>query len=126
MEVKRQVEGLTEQVQAISAYAINSDAGVPFIDQVQATGKRMGLETTISSVDTKQFTNKAGLEYLTMRIKARGDWSRVWSFLKYIENLPYGLSIDAVDVSFVTLQDKPKTESTWEGTFDIKVLKKKE
>lgn len=84
----------TEEERAALNRAFFSDEGdsVSFLGDIESFADSVGLDLTTEGLDK---ITKDGSEYITMTFVYSGDERQVFSFTKYLENLPYHSSITA-------------------------------
>ncbi|MSR73361.1 hypothetical protein EXS61_02040 [Candidatus Parcubacteria bacterium] len=93
----RVVEEQKDKIAEIGLYFLHKNEVVPFIETVENSGRKTGVEVTIVTVDVGVGEGENAM--LTMRFEARGSWNNVNRFISYIENLPYKVSLSKVDVT---------------------------
>lgn len=107
---EKTAEELSEKIQKLDSYFLHKDDVVPFIESIEKAGKKSGVEASIVSVGVSgapemvesSGTSSGGVvqdknsEVLALRLDVKGTWSDVLSFVSYIENLPYKVSIGGV------------------------------
>lgn len=116
---------ITPQLQEIDSYFIGPDGEVPFIDSLEARAQSLQLKTEITSVQIEKSKNLAPkkLEYLTLRLKVNGSWKNVYTFISLLQNIPYQVTLDQVDLTASVNEERPQG-TTWQATSIIKILKK--
>jgi hypothetical protein len=149
------VEEQREQIEKVDSYFLHKSEVVPFIEMIEDAGRKSGVQVLISNVGVEgavgiasDGTGGAGAgagsgagevataekkdQTLTLRLDAKGSWSNVTRFVSYVENLPYKVSIERVDLNrsssvaqfFATSEDKKSSLGTpsWNVAVDMNVL----
>ena len=86
-------------------FVLTEERLVSLIENLESTGRTLGLETEILSVGKVE--DKKSEEDLPIRIaiETRGSWNGAFNFLRAVENLPYLVIMEEVDFS--------KVENIW-------------
>lgn len=100
----------------LSSYFITEDKIIGFIESVEAVGDYSKTDVTLSAINTDDFNNleKGNSGHLKTHIDIKGDWSNVMKALILIENMPYSISINNMNLLFAS--------GKWSMAFDIEVL----
>jgi hypothetical protein len=119
----------------IQSYFIPMDGMVGFLNGLQDIGKGNNLEIKINSVNviTDTSTTTSIFETVSMTSEVVGAWQDVYRFVTLVELLPFGVSINGVNLERTSSDFLPSTSqkksdpkvSLWRGTVDISVLKLK-
>lgn len=125
---------LKEDIQKLGTYFLTKDDVVSFIETVEQAGVTSGVDLTIGSVDViPQVLTEGQLEdtheTLTLRVDAVGSWSGIFTFLEYIQHMPYNIQINRVSVSKVSSvvpffggkEDVGQKVPQWNSSFEIQV-----
>ena len=111
------IEG--ERAQLETHFAQSSDV-VPFLDTIEKLSSKAGTKAEVTSVDIAK--DNTGL---LVGMKASGSFAGVYKFLTLLENSPYELEFDGVDMHQQTILGDGKkvaTVRTWNVIFKIKLL----
>jgi hypothetical protein len=95
-------ENYREHLETLEEVSLTGAKLVPLIEKIEETGRKLGLEVRIFSVDELEEENAHKIK---IDLGADGEWAQVFSLLRVIESLPEGAIIE--DVSFA------KNESQW-------------
>jgi len=106
VSIRQQLNQLTEEIEDIDNYFIDSENVAQFLDRLDLLATDVFFE--IQSVDLEEAKFYGGELGITM--KASGEWSDVINFIIKIENLDKKILIDAVRLSSVFNTDT-KTNS---------------
>jgi len=109
--IDRTLEQLGDGIQKVSAYFLQKEDVVLFIETIEGAASKSGLTISINSVGIDEQIQKtpkqkngtsssvmASKETFSLRAQVRGAWSDIMHFTTYIENLPYHLNIRRVTV----------------------------
>lgn len=124
---REQISSLQRSVKSIEAerdllnshFAQSSDA-VPFLDTIEQLASSVGATPEITSVNILK-DNSA----LTVDLKASGSFDSVYKFLLLLENSPYELELDSVDMQNTNagaLPDGKTVSAKWQITLSLKLL----
>jgi hypothetical protein len=112
-------------IDTLQNFFVKKQGEVEFIEYLEQSAKKGGLEIKIDSVSldsTKEMASNA-MEYLVLRFNVSGSWVQVWGFSQTLEVLPYSIDVDSLAL-LRTDTDKTKP-AVWKGVYNIRVLKKK-
>ena len=76
---------------AFSKLVLGKDTIVPMIEKIELAGRRLGIDAEITSVEE-------GENGFRLFIEAEGDWAGAFSYLKAIENLPYRVVFERMNL----------------------------
>lgn len=88
---------------------LSSDKTVSLIENIEAAGRNLGLETEIASVDKVEGKQASDPAMIRIIIKTEGSWNPTLSFLRAMESLPYRVLIDEYTITALvanTISDK--------------------
>ncbi len=100
-------------------FAQSSDV-VPFLNTIGQLGAPVGATVVISSVETSTDNSS-----LVVDLKATGTFGQVYKFLTLLENSPYEISFNSMDMHELVVPTTPNEKvgiSQWEGDFEIQLL----
>lgn len=107
----------TEEGAALTNYFIDSENVVAFIEELEGLAKKQNLGMSVRTVDTPNKTvGERTYPIVQITFIVEGSWSNVMSFVYFVENLPYRLSIENSKFSSLT---KDGTTTTWTGSFTV-------
>ena len=89
---------------------------VPFLNKIEDMGKGVGTKAEVSSIEIAN--DNTGL---IMQMKDVGTFSRVYKFITLLENSPYELEFNSINMYSGSTDLKTK-ESLWEASFTIKLV----
>jgi len=128
-------------ISKIDSYFIPKDGVVTFINEIENLGKSTDVSTTISSIepliiDVKE--KNSFKETLSVKLEAVGSWKNVYQFVSLLENLPYGIVIDEVQIKLMdstdtlpfksgssTIERIRNSNEMWKIVVDFTILKLK-
>jgi hypothetical protein len=119
-ENKKNEEFLTELSKAtesdrtkLSTYFISEDDILSFITAIESTEKISSTTVVISSI-----SNDTANNHIKANIDIKGGWINVRKALSMIENLPYSINIDSMNLNF-------DSSNRWNMTLGIRALSTK-
>jgi hypothetical protein len=132
MSMDRMVKNATSDIDLVNSSVVASDGDVKFIENLEGIAKDNGLTMKIDSLVFENNPSVASSSMVLFNIKANttGAWAGTYRFLAQIESLPFKIKVsnlaflNAVDET-VFDANKLKSDSVWQGKFEISVLKYK-
>lgn len=92
-----------EDIRAFDSLVLNSDKLVPLIENLEETGRVLGLSTNILSVEKTEDKESPEPDIIRIIIEAQGSWAKTIFFLRAIESLPYRTMIEGSNLSKVEI-----------------------
>jgi len=104
-------------------YFVDKNNVVSFVEKIEGLGRKAGVKSEISSLNSSKFKgpNREELEKVSIKIKAVGYWDNIYSLVSYTESLPYKIEINKVVFSIV---DPKKWPRQWNVEIELSVLEK--
>ena len=132
--IERSSRNIEIQKIKIASYFVPAGGAINFIADLERVAADFGLEYTtqnISEENTEELDHQ-GKGFLRVTFSASGSWKNIMRLLRFVESLPYGLSIDKVDLN--TDKGVPGVEDAsgnvsarkWSATMTFSVLKTKD
>jgi len=112
----------------LASYGVGSDEDqVAFVTMIEEIGRAGGAAVTVLNLKEDTHPDETDKDYFSMNISARGTWNEVMGFFTLLENIPMNISIDDLRLQMqipgsVNAEGK-RTQSTWDGSLQLKVLK---
>ena len=88
-----------EDIKAFNEIVLSSDELVPLIESLETSGRALGIDVEILSVEEVKNTDSLGLQNIRIAIETQGSWPPTLSFLRVIESLPHRVLIDESSIS---------------------------
>ncbi len=131
--LKRTIENTSSDIVRVNNSIIPIDGDVQFIEDLESRARVDGLSVTIDSLTFDNTLLAASPDVTMFKVKAevKGSWAGVYRFLGELESLPFKLKINTFNLvntsanSTQSTSKTPKFSSTWQGNFEIIVLKYK-
>ncbi len=119
-DIAKMHEDTLKARERLSTFVLTDDKLINFIEFVESIGNRSSTDTTISSIknDDLSSAEKGTFGHLKARIDIKGSWTNIMRALVLIENLPYSLSLNNIDLNFNKADKNPQ----WNVRLDIEVL----
>lgn len=118
-----------EDRKKVAAYIVPDDGVVDLIEKIERVGSESGTDFELSSINSDNLSaaKKGTTGYIKANIETQGTWENVMRALILIENLPYSISIDNIEISsgdgfLTTSTEKAVKSRIWNLHFSIKVL----
>lgn len=89
---------LAEDIKAFNNVVLSNDKLILLIESIEKSGKVLGLDADILSVEEVKDASSIGLHTVRMVIETRGSWAPTLSFLRVIESLPHRVLIDESNI----------------------------
>src|SRR3989344_809666 len=85
-----------------------------FIEDLEGVGRDSGVDVRVESANLAASPKDAGP---SLHLEARGNFSSVFKYSLLLENLPYEIVFEKIDIDKVVGEDAP-----WRGDYIIKLL----
>jgi hypothetical protein len=118
--LSRSVKEIEMERESLNSHFAQSSDVVPFLDTIEQLAASVGAIPEITSVDISKDN-----VVLVVGLKASGNFSAVYKFLMLLENSPYELEFDSVDLQNVSADASAggKAENAqWKINLEIKLL----
>ena len=89
---------------------------VPFLNKIEDVAKSVGTKAEVYSIEIA--SDNTGL---IMQMKNVGTFSRVYKFITLLENSPYELEFNSINM-YSSSDDLKTKEGLWEASFNIKLV----
>ncbi|MBX4189602.1 hypothetical protein KW785_03365 [Candidatus Parcubacteria bacterium] len=118
--IKTTREKAAGNLSALDEVTITQSELVPFIELVEDIGKKLGLELTITSVDSESVKPSASAsstgfqapQPIHISIDTKGNWAGSFGFIHALENLPQRVRVDSAEMDVAQLVSAPNSTST--------------
>lgn len=114
------LEQISDERALLDSHFAQSSDVVPFMNTIEQLGAPTGASVEIASVETG--TNNSEL---VVDLKATGTFEQVYQFLTLLENSPYEITFNSMDMHELSAQDasvKNVKNQNWEADFEIQLL----
>lgn len=119
-----------ESISKLDEYFVQRDEAPRFIESIENLARSLGVDLNVAFVSVEAETrNKDDFkELLKMRVEVVGSWGRVMTFISALENLPFRILVQSVNVSSEKTQEdlffeNAQGASSWKGNIEFSVLK---
>jgi len=102
------------------------DTLVKFIEKIEYLGETSGVKLEIDSIEVTPNSEESlakKYEELNLKLNASGSFKQMFHFASLIENLPYHVNIEEVDLKWNLEGEEEEKKSVWRGDFTFKVSK---
>jgi Tfp pilus assembly protein PilO len=89
----------SEEIKAYNDLILSEYKLVPLIEDIEDSGRALGLDIDILSVGEVKDSGTSGPQKIRMAIETRGSWARSFSFVYVIESLPHRVIVDEIILS---------------------------
>ncbi len=90
-------------LEALEDLTLSSDKLIVFIESIEDVGRQLKLDMNISSVERVEDKKATEPSVFRMVLDARGSWLSTFAFLRALENLPYRVMVDEINLSRVEI-----------------------
>jgi hypothetical protein len=114
------INDIQDQTTALTTHFAQSSDVVPFLNTIESLATEAGATAIISSVDVSTDNTS-----LMVALKATGTFPNIYKFITLLENSPYELQFEGMDLqntTSVNTSGKTTTTSNWNATFNIKLI----
>ena len=125
---REEIRSLNESMKAIApqkaqleTHFVQSADVVPFLNTIESLGTEANVQASIVSVAISQDQTPS----LLVDVSSSGSFVSTYDFLMLLENSPYEIEIDSVDMlkaSTLDASGKTLKAPEWKGDFKIKLL----
>lgn len=116
-----------DEIEKIEKFVVNAGGEVEAVQQIEGLARASGLTYTTEFIIAKDHLTLSSQhkELLNIVITTTGGWRATEKFTALIENLPYNVKIDGVDMQLIS-GDGAQGAGQWKTKYDISLVKKKE
>lgn len=108
----------TEDIQTLRSFFIQKGDEVEFIKQIENIGRKAGIKFEIDSIDLKTETSDSFKEDVMIKLSINGSWESVVSFLDMLEKMPFGVSVENLNLN-------TDMSGSWSGTLHLILFREK-
>lgn len=90
---------LAGDIRAFEEIVLTSSKLVSLIETIESTGRALGLELEIVSVNEMQDRRARGPKTIRIELEAKGSWASASSFVRAMESLPHRVIMEEVNLS---------------------------
>jgi len=116
--IKPIAETNKELIQTLRDFFVKKGDEVKFIEQIENTARSFDVDFEIISINVKENKTVSFKEDVILKIKLEGSWKEVTSFLNKLERMPFGVSIESINLE----ADIP---GNWSGLIEFIVFREK-
>lgn len=87
-----------EDIAILEALILRESGLVALMENIQGTGRALGLETDIVSVSETETSGESDLVQIRIAIETRGSWAGNLSFLRALESLPHRVMMEDTSI----------------------------
>jgi Tfp pilus assembly protein PilO len=116
--IKSITETNKESIQTLQNFFIQKGDEVKFIEQIEKIAKESAVKFEISSIDVKVSQTNSFKEDVDVKVKLEGSWRDVIYFMDKLEKMPFGVSVEDVNLNINTRND-------WSGSVEFIVFREK-
>ncbi|PIR39938.1 MAG: hypothetical protein COV33_02470 [Candidatus Zambryskibacteria bacterium CG10_big_fil_rev_8_21_14_0_10_34_34] len=107
-----------ESIKELQDFFIKKGDEVKFIEQIENAARSFDVDFEIISINVKENKTVSFKEDVILKIKLEGSWKEVASFLNKLERMPFGVSIESINLE----ADIP---GKWSGLVEFIVFREK-
>lgn len=121
---KYSVDDISDFVAQVNNRFVSKDDFVGFLQSIETEARLQGLEITVRGVEVQRRSEDEGddKEFLKLQIETNGSWQDTMRFVKYLEYLPYKISIRDLGL-VVNTEDGESSPVKWRGRIEMIALK---
>lgn len=110
--LKDQVNETETDRDTIDTYFLGGEKTVSFLTYLESLLASAGVTGEISSVSKNDTTDQGGGPLLYVSLEAEGDFASMYSYINFVENIPYEYSIERASL-VVRKSTDPLVEDKW-------------
>ncbi|MES3004968.1 MAG: hypothetical protein V4690_02550 [Patescibacteria group bacterium] len=128
ISTQKNLDSIKDDQKKVNDFFVIKDGDVAFLEDLESLARNKGLSVEVQSlaIEEVEGLKPNGLTSLRIRVKVIGRWNSLYTFISQIENMPFKVTIERVNlIRGGTPSDSAATPtaSTWEGNLEIRVLK---
>ncbi len=116
--IKSIAEANSGPIQTLRDFFIQKGDEVKFIEQIEGVAKTSSIKSEISSIDVAADGADPSKEDVDVKMNAEGSWKNMMLFLDGLEKMPFGVSIDKVNLD-------ANVPGNWSGSVEFIVFREK-
>lgn len=116
--IKNIAETNKDLIQMLENYFIQKDDEIEFIEQIEKTAKNSGIKFEIISIDIKANQPVSFKEDVLVKMRLEGSWLGAMSFINGLEKMPFGVSVEKINLD-------ANTPGDWLGTIEFIIFREK-
>ena|SRR3989344_4486610 len=114
--LKKTISDTRAEQGALDSYFVDPDNFVPFVEEIEALGKRAGVALTVESAALTDSNRN-----LALTLSAGGTFEQIFYFLSLLEAFPAKITFDRVWIAkSVTAKGQLSPLKPWEGRSTLK------
>lgn len=116
----RSIKAIAPEIAQLETHFAESSDVVPFLDSIENAAKMVGVKAEVASVEVP----KDGV-VLVVAMNVMGSFEQMYKFLTLLENSPYQIEFNKVEIKRNSELDIPllvNTKSAWSGFFKMSLL----
>lgn len=109
----------------LNSFFVSRDGIIAFIENLEALMKQSNVIGEVKDVSDKiSVAGPNGATYFDFTVSFYGNWSSITQYLALIENLPYLISIESLNLSYGAIEGANKVDKSnnvWKAILSLKV-----
>ncbi|MEI6843233.1 MAG: hypothetical protein WCK48_01860 [bacterium] len=129
-EMQKTIKNSNSDISQISSMIVSKDGDVAFIESLENSARKNGLDIKIDSLTFDDNANLSAGGLTSLRVKAtiKGSWLGTFTFMNELESMIYKVRVDTFALMYNTDADPSLTKkgvksTVWQSIFEIHVLK---
>lgn len=107
-----------ESIQTLRDFFVQKGDEVKFIEQIEGTARSSSVKFETSSIDLKADPKNLFKEDIDIKMNVEGSWENIMYFMDKLERLPFGVSIENINLD-------AKTAGDWSGFIEFIIFREK-
>jgi hypothetical protein len=137
-QIKLIVDETKKEREKINSYIIPTEGAVSYVETIEKLGSESNVKIEIGSAEISPLKSSkiyatiapeiaSSTRIIKTKINVTGSWSKVVNFLAILENLPYRLVVEKLDLikSQNASGDKKSVKGDWTAVVDLVAVIKK-
>jgi Tfp pilus assembly protein PilO len=108
------MERYQQDIGELESHFVTSKDVVSFLDLMEGLGNKVGATSEVTLIDVPKDQS-----YLTVEIKASGNFESIYKFISLLENSPYELEIMSMRMDS---NSQTEGQNSWSSVLKIKLL----
>ncbi|HEY1037641.1 MAG TPA: hypothetical protein VGE62_03600 [Candidatus Paceibacterota bacterium] len=100
LSLEKAAQNTNSETSQINEFLIQPNAAIGFVTKIESDAADLGLSYNTDSIEVRntEALSAQGKELVVVSFTASGRWASVFKMIKSVENLPYAVKFDKIDL----------------------------
>jgi len=129
-DIKNQSVEVQKIADILDAQFIEADTPVQFIELIEKSARRVGVEVIIQNVGVTaggvDEVSQVSYNYVNMTVRVAGSFDNVNAFLRHFQNIPHHIDVEFIRMSKISVQQDEESvpETRWIADISFRGIKR--